>query len=81
MRLSLLETGHTAERKQEFQRMRELGIRLSDMMKVCLYRSDFFGRPFLNFVDAALHEQPAVWTQGERELFGAFVSNLNQCNY
>ena len=81
MRLEILESGHTAEQKQQFAQMAAQGIRLSDMMKVCLYRSDFFGRAFLDFVDAALHEQPAFWPQGERELFGAFVSRLNQCVY
>lgn len=81
MRLPLLEHGHTAEQKQQFEQMRARGIRLSDMMKLCFYRSDFFGMPFLNFVDATLHEQHSAWTQGERELFAAFVARLNECAY
>ena len=81
MRLEILESGHTGEQKQQFAHMAAQGSKLSDMMKVCLYRSDFFGRAFLDFVDATLHEQPSFWPQGERELFGAFVSLLNQCIY
>ncbi len=81
MRLGILEHGHTTEQKQLFEEMRARGVRLSDMMKVCFYHTDFFGTPFLNFVDATLHEQPAFWTQGEKELFAAFVARLNECAY
>ncbi len=81
MRLRILEEGHTPEQKQQFQQMAAQGVRLSDMIKVCLYRSDFFGRAFSDLCDAALHEQPAFWSQGERELFAAFASNLNKCKY
>lgn len=81
MRLGILEHGHTTEQKQLFEEMRARGVRLSDMMKVCFYHTDFFGTHFLNFVDATLHEQPAFWTQGEKELFAAFVARLNECAY
>ena len=81
MRLHILEEGHAAEQKERFAQMAAQGVRLSDMVKVCLYRPDFFGMPFSDFCNAAVHEQPAFWSQGERELFAAFVSSLNKCKY
>ncbi len=81
MRLRILEEGHTAEQKQQFAQMAAQGGRISDMIKVVLYRTSFFGQAFMRACNAALHEQPSFWTQGERELFAAFVSNLNKCKY
>ncbi|HLV98001.1 MAG TPA: hypothetical protein VKT82_04920 [Ktedonobacterales bacterium] len=81
MRLTVLEEGHAAEQKAQMQHMRVQGIFVSDMTKVCLYRPELFGKGFLAVCDAALHEQPSFWTQGERELFAAFVSSLNQCRF
>jgi hypothetical protein len=81
MRLEILEHGHADEEKQVIARMTAQGARLSDMMKVVLYRPRFFGLAFMAATDAVLHEQPSFWTQGERELFAAFASNLNKCKY
>jgi hypothetical protein len=81
MRLSIFEHGDTEEHQQLFAQMKAQGMRLSDMMKLCYYRSDFFGTPFQHFVDATLHQQPSFWTQGEKELFAAFVARLNECVY
>ena len=49
-----------------------------DVVKTLRYRPDFFGRPFSAAVDAAMRG-PSDWSPGERELFAAFVSSLNQC--
>lgn len=49
-----------------------------DVVKTLLYRADFFGRPFSAAVDASMRG-PSDWSPGERELFAAFVSSLNQC--
>jgi hypothetical protein len=81
MRLEILEHGHADEEKPVIARMTAQGARLSDMMKVVLYRPRFFGLAFMAATDAVLHEQPSFWTQGERELFAAFASNLNKCKY
>ena len=43
-----------------------------------LYRPEFFGQHFASY----LHEcsrGDSEWTVGERELFAALVSKLNQC--
>ena len=54
---------------------RPLGV-----LKTLNYRPELFGRPFSD----ALHEAmrgPSDWSAGERELFAAFVSSLNQCPF
>ncbi|HEY7350026.1 MAG TPA: hypothetical protein VH599_17035 [Ktedonobacterales bacterium] len=81
MRLQILESGHSYEQKLAFQRMLERGGRVSDMTRLLAYRPAFFGMAFSAFVDATQHQPSAEWTQGERELFAAFVSRLNQCVY
>ncbi len=81
MRLRILEEGHSAEQKLRFQQIAAQGGRVGDMGKVLAYRPAFFGALFSALVDAALHQPSADWTQGERELFAAFVSRLNQCVY
>ncbi len=81
MRLRILEEGRSAEQKAQFQQMLARGDRIGDMSKVCAYRPDFFGAPYSALVDEALHQPSTAWSQGERELFAAFVSRLNQCVY
>jgi hypothetical protein len=61
--------------------MEARGGRVGDMTKVLAYRPAFFGAAFSALVDEALHQPSAHWTQGERELFAAFVSRLNACVY
>ena len=49
-----------------------------DVVKTLHYRPEVFGRPFSAAVDEAMRG-PSDWSPGERELFAAFVSRLNQC--
>jgi len=49
-----------------------------DVVKTLHYRPELFGRPFSAAVDEAMRG-PSDWSPGERELFAAFVSRLNQC--
>jgi hypothetical protein len=48
------------------------------VLKTLQYRRDLFGEPFSDVLDVALRG-PSEWSAGERELFAAFVSSLNQC--
>jgi hypothetical protein len=50
------------------------------VVKTLLYRSDLFGRPFSEALDAAMRG-PSDWSAGERELFAGFTSLLNQCPF
>jgi hypothetical protein len=50
------------------------------VLKTLMYRSELFGRPFSDATDRAMRG-PSEWTDGERELFAAFTSLLNQCPF
>ena len=52
---------------------RPLGV-----LKTLNYRPELFGRPFSDALDVAMRG-PSDWSAGERELFAAFTSRLNQC--
>ena len=54
---------------------RPLGV-----LKTLHYRPEVFGRPFSTALDAVMRG-PSEWTPGERELFAAFVSLLNECEF
>jgi hypothetical protein len=51
-----------------------------DVLKTLHYRPELFGRPFSDTLEPAMHG-PSDWSVGERELFAAFVSSLNQCPF
>jgi hypothetical protein len=51
-----------------------------DVVKTLLYRPELFGRPYSAAVDEAMRGE-SDWSPGERELFAAFVSSVNQCPF
>jgi hypothetical protein len=53
---------------------------VTDVVRTVSYRSDLFGRPFIDGLQESLRG-PSEWTVGERELFAAFVSSKNHCRY
>jgi hypothetical protein len=57
-----------------------LGREPSGVLLTLYYRSELFGRPFSDALDLAMRG-PSDWSAGERELFAAFVSSLNQCPF
>jgi hypothetical protein len=71
VRLSAIDRGHGAP---------DLGREPSGVVKTLYYRSDLFGRPFSDALDGVMRG-PSAWTPGERELFAAFTSLLNQCPF
>jgi hypothetical protein len=48
------------------------------VVKTLLYRPQLFGFPFSEALDRVMRG-PSEWSAGERELFAAFTSRLNQC--
>jgi hypothetical protein len=81
MRLANLESGH------------RLGIRLflrfvrlmsrkepADVVKTLYYRPEFYGASYSTLLQDIMRG-PSEWTVGERELFAAFTSRLNQCPF
>ncbi len=56
------------------------GRDVPDIIKVRYHRPRFFGKPFFGLAQAVMRG-PSPWTIGERELFAAFVSALNRCQF
>ena len=81
MRLQCLETGHVAEEAEMLEFIRaQRGAEPPDVLKTLHYRPEVFGRAFSETLDMAMRGE-SDWTHGERELFAAFVSSLNQCPF
>jgi hypothetical protein len=81
MRLAVVESGHAPREAAVLGQIREaVGREPVDVVKTLYYRPELFGRPFSAVLDDAMRG-PSDWTPGERELFAAFVSALNQCPF
>jgi hypothetical protein len=79
IRLECIDRGHAPDEAAMLAEIRERsGAEPLGVVKTLLYRPELFGRPF----SEALHEAmrgPSDWSPGERELFAAYTSSLNQC--
>ncbi|WP_412539979.1 peroxidase-related enzyme [Longispora sp. K20-0274] len=81
MRLRVLDQGHRPRQRLALRLMRLLSRTAPDpVVQVSLYRPELFGQAWMRFVESAMRG-PSEWTEGERELFGAFVSRLNACEF
>jgi hypothetical protein len=81
MRLSILENGHSFARKLILLLSRmSMGIKPPDVVKTLFYRPEFFGDPHSAWTNQVLRGA-SEWTVAERELFAAFTSKLNQCEF
>ena len=56
------------------------GFRAPDVVRTLRYRSHLFGTPHSAHTQAVMRG-PSAWSIGERELFAAFVSQLNRCHF
>jgi hypothetical protein len=81
MRLAVVDAGHAAPEAAVLDLIRERsGHEPLGVVKTLLYRPELFGRPFSEALDEAMRG-PSEWSAGERELFAAFTSLLNQCPF
>jgi hypothetical protein len=81
MRLSVVDGGHAPEEAAVLEAIRERsGHEPLGVVKTLLYRPELFGRPFSDALEQAMRGE-SEWSPGERELFAAFTSLLNQCPY
>ena len=81
MRLECLEHGHTIKTKAIFLVMRMLSRqRVPDIVRLLMYRPDFFGTQMNECFETAMREASA-WSVGDRELMAAFVSKMNECEF
>ena len=81
MRLEQVETGHRLRQRLMLRAIRVVArMEPPDIVKITLYRGEFFGKPYGALVQRVMRG-PSEWTVGERELFAAFTSRLNQCPF
>lgn len=81
MRLAVVDHGHGAAEAAVLDVIRERsGAEPLGVVKTLYYRPELFGRPFSDALDEAMRG-PSEWSAGERELFAAFTSLLNQCPF
>ena len=80
MRLANVERGRVGDRLL-YGIIRTLsGFRAPDVVRTLRYRRAFFGTPHSAHTQASMRG-PSAWSVGEREVFAAFVSRLNQCHF
>ena len=79
MRLARVEHRHRLKEKLKLGLIRLIsGRRVPDVVKTLMYRPELWGKPMCEWTQAVLRG-PSQWSVGERELFAAFTSKLNQC--
>jgi hypothetical protein len=81
MRLAIVDTGHASDEAAMLDQIRaRTGREPLGVVKTLLYRPQLFGLPFSLALDRVMRG-PSDWSAGERELFAAFTSLLNQCPF
>lgn len=81
MRLEAIARGRGVGAKAKFAMIRLLsGAPPVDVVKTLSFRPSFFGDPFNQLIQEVMRG-PSEWTVGERELFAAFVSERNRCEF
>lgn len=78
MRLQKVHQGHSLRDKLMLSAMRIMAGHAPGVVRTLLYRKGFFGSPFSELTQQVMRG-PSAWRVGEREVFAAFVSRLNQC--
>ena len=51
-----------------------------DVVRTLLYRRSFWGDRYNDLLQPVIRGEGA-WVVGERELFAAFIANLNRCRF
>lgn len=81
MRLKNIERGQSLSHRLIFFAARVIsGHPMPDVVRTLMYRKPWFGK-HMNEVTQAVMRGPSEWPVGERELFAAFVSRINQCPF
>ena len=80
MRLRILREGHRFTQKLFFRLVKLQMGHVPPPMRVLTYRREFFGAHFLDCLTDGMR-RATEWSVGETELFAAFVSKLNRCEY
>jgi hypothetical protein len=79
MRLQILERGHRLGVRLFLRLLRVMTRKEApDVVKTLYYRPEFYGAAYSTLLQDIMRG-PSEWSVGQRELFAAFVSRLNQC--
>jgi hypothetical protein len=78
MRLQKVHRGHALRDRLMLGMMRLVMGHAPGVVRTLWYRKEFFGRPHSQLTQQVMRG-PSPWSVGEREIFAAHVSRLNQC--
>ena len=78
MRLKKVHSGHRFPDKALLGFIQLVSGHAPGVVRTLRYRKEYFGSPFSDLTQQVMRG-PSPWTVGEREIFAAFVSRLNQC--
>ncbi len=78
MRLRRVHGGHALPDRLVLGVMRLMTGHAPGVVRTLLYRKSYFGGKFSALTQQVMRG-PSEWSVGEREIFAAFVSRLNQC--
>jgi len=81
MRLKNVERGQSLPHRLIFFLARVMsGQRMPDVVRTLMYRKRWAGKHLSQLTQAVMRGD-SEWPVGERELFAAFVSRINQCPF
>jgi hypothetical protein len=81
VRLATLDNGHRLRNRLFLGVIRFMSKEEPhDVLKLLHYRPSFFGGPFSKLVQDVMRG-PSEWSVGDREIFAAYTSRLNQCPF
>ncbi len=75
-----VELKHSPEMTARIAELQESHGYVSDISLALRFRPELFGEPVSEYFQQVM-KGPSDWTEGERELFAAFVSKLRQCPF
>jgi hypothetical protein len=78
VRLRTVHSGHALADKALLLMVRFVMGHAPGVVRTLKYRKEYFGTPFSALTQQVMRG-PSPWSVGEREVFAAFVSRLNQC--
>jgi hypothetical protein len=78
MRLQKVHRGHRFREKAVLGLIRVMQGHAPGVVRTLFYRREYFGAQFSELTQKVMRG-PSPWSVGEREIFAAFVSRLNQC--
>ncbi len=81
LRLRIFDSGHDLPTRLTLGLMRRIArTEVPAVIRIASYRHLYFGTPYHALVQDVMRG-PSAWTVGERELFAAFTSSRNQCQF